>query len=156
MEDEPATAAARSSPSPGLPWRRLLVGVLVPPVQGAQAEQSPASPMAAGRCGGRRGGAAAEGLGGRRRRQRRGGEGLELAEAGLEAGRERGVVGGGEVGGVELGDLLQRDEVGRLGEDRIDGGQLPATAGVRHDRSPEPAAARRRDQPREGGTQVRE
>jgi len=46
----------------------------------------------------RRGGTAAKGLDGR---GRGGGEGLELTESGLEAGREGGVV--GEVGGVELG-----------------------------------------------------
>jgi hypothetical protein len=63
----------------------------------------------------------AEGLDGARCRG--GGEGLELAEAGVEGGGERGVV--GEVGGVELGDLLERHQVGGLREDGVHGRHLP-------------------------------
>lgn len=51
----------------------------------------------------RRGDAAAEGFDGW---GRGGGEGLELAESGLKGGGEGGVV--GEMGRVELGDLLER------------------------------------------------
>jgi hypothetical protein len=71
--------------------------------------------------------AAAEGLDGGWCRG--GGEGLELAEAGLEGGGERGVV--GEVGGVELGDLLERHQVGGLRRDGVHGRQLPRPR-VRH------------------------
>lgn len=78
----------------------------------------------------RRGDAAAEGLDGcGGRGGGGGGEGFELAEAGLEAGGEGGVV--GEVGGVEPGDLLERDQVRRLGEDGVHGGHLAAAAAAR-------------------------
>jgi hypothetical protein len=60
-----------------------------------------------------RGDAAAEGLDGARCRG--GGEGLELAESGAVD----------EVGSVELGDLLERHQVGGLREDGVHGRHLP-------------------------------